>query len=419
MWVVLDVVPMCPDGTLANEERTYDCLPLGGDAFYHERQATLLADGHGFASPASEMMGVGIEPGAGDPPLFVLVLALSNRVGFDTPTDHRLLTAAVGSAAIVVVGILATWLGGRRAGIAAAALYAFYPGAVVNDTRLLSESIYGTAVAVLLLLAYRLIREPTAANALGVGVAGGVCALIRGEGALLLVAAVVAALWASALVTRERLVLGLLAVGTGAALLLPWVSWNLVRFDEPVLITSGTGSVLLAGACDETFYGDLVGYYSFSCLLPRAGEDEESRNDVILRERATTYLADNLGRLPVVSLARVGRMWDLWDPFGNIDLNTIYERRWRAGSEWALWVWWAMVVLAVGGAIGLRRRQVPIGPLVAMAVAVTLVAAATFGVTRYRVPVEVAAAVLAGVGLDLAIGRWTGRPSSGGWWATE
>ena len=48
----------------------------------------------------------------------------------------------------------------------------------------------------------------------------------------------------------------------------------------------------------------------------------------------------------------------------------------------------------------LRRRRVPITPLVAQFVIVTLTAAAIYGLVRFRVPAEVSLVVLAAVAAD-------------------
>ena len=54
----------------------------------------------------------------------------------------------------------------------------------------------------------------------------------------------------------------------------------------------------------------------------------------------------------------------------------------------------------------LRRRHVPITPLVSQFVIVTVTAAAIYGLVRFRVPAEVSVVVLAAVAVD----HWWGRP---------
>ena len=61
---------------------------------------------------------------------------------------------------------------------------------------------------------------------------------------------------------------------------------------------------------------------------------------------------------------------------------------------------------AVVGGVVLRRRKVPITPLVAQFAIVTVTAAAIYGITRFRTPAEVSLVVLAAVAFD---GWWGGR----------
>ena len=58
------------------------------------------------------------------------------------------------------------------------------------------------------------------------------------------------------------------------------------------------------------------------------------------------------------------------------------------------------MIPAIGGIVVLRRRHIPISPLIALVVIVTLAAMTTFGVTRYRAPAEPAIVIAAAVGID-------------------
>jgi hypothetical protein len=62
-------------------------------------------------------------------------------------------------------------------------------------------------------------------------------------------------------------------------------------------------------------------------------------------------------------------------------------------------MFWALVPLAVLGALRLRRAGQPLWPLVALIVIVTFNAAAFYGLTRFRVPAEVPLVVLAAVAI--------------------
>ena len=72
-------------------------------------------------------------------------------------------------------------------------------------------------------------------------------------------------------------------------------------------------------------------------------------------------------------------------------------RRW---SQHGTFVYYPLVVAAVAGAVVLIRRRTPLWPLAATFVMVTITAMVLYGLTRFRVPAEVAIVVLAAVLVD-------------------
>jgi hypothetical protein len=60
---------------------------------------------------------------------------------------------------------------------------------------------------------------------------------------------------------------------------------------------------------------------------------------------------------------------------------------------------------AIAGLVVMRKRRIPIFPMIALAVSVTITVALSFGITRYRAPVDVVLPVLAAV----ALGAWWAR----------
>jgi hypothetical protein len=125
--------------------------------------------------------------------------------------------------------------------------------------------------------------------------------------------------------------------------------------------------------------------------------DELAASDC-MRDEARAYARRHLGRVPLVVLARVGRVWELYGA------DTTYDY----GVNWARARWLAQVsrlvslvalALAFVGALALWRR-VPLLPLLAPLLVATLVAALTFGFSRYRLVAEPSLVVLAAVGAD-------------------
>ena len=84
-----------------------------------------------------------------------------------------------------------------------------------------------------------------------------------------------------------------------------------------------------------------------------------------------------------------------------------FERRVESHARFALLQFYLMVPVAVAGVVRLWRSKVTVIPLVAPFVLVTFTAAGTFGITRYRVPSEVALCILAGLGAAWVTSRVT------------
>ena len=145
---------------------------------------------------------------------------------------------------------------------------------------------------------------------------------------------------------------------------------------------------------------------------------DETDRDQFATELALDYLRAHRDRLPVVVMARVGRMWDLYtpglggdEPLGqNVHFNVALEGRGALASRVGLLMWWGLLPTALAGTVLLWRRGVPVSPLVAMAVVITVTAAATFGITRYRVPLDAVAVVAAAAAVDRLLDRWWPDP---------
>ena len=211
--------------------------------------------------------------------------------------------------------------------------------------------------------------------------------------------------------------------------------------------------MLLAGSCEPAFRGEFIGYYGANCydeyirygyltdnpdfpgcdaearqiaidfpdgsqrtreqnavLAPCYPDPltlDESQRDAVNRGFAQRYLADNKRQLPIVMAARVGRMWDVYAPGQNTQLNWQVEGRGELASVAGLWMYYLQIPFAIGGLVVLVRRRIPVSPLLAMAGVITVTAAITFGATRYRVPADVMIAILAAVGIEALVAmRW-------------
>lgn len=422
-WI-LEMRPEC--GTPA-EEGPPGCLAITGgpnvvnDPRYLHEVANLLADGKPFIDPFTYASTGEERPSAHKMPLFPAYLGVVSLLGGEGVDTHRLAAALLGALTVVVLGLVGRDLLGWRAGLIAAAIGALYPNLWINDFLLQVESLAALLVALTIWAAYRYHRVPTTGRIVLLGVLIALTALTRAE-ALLLYAFVALPLILGARPTwRERA--GHVAVAGAAAIVLvgPWVAWNLSRFDSTTTLSTAPGPVLDTASCDATYYGDQLGYYASCFTLEDYAADEgltvdeaaeqlaafdESERAAVAGERANAYIRDHLARLPVVMAARVGRLWELYRPGQNVQFNWQLEARGERTSQAALAAYYLLLPFAVGGVVALRRRGLPISPLVGMAVTITLTAAWTFGTTRYRIPADVALVVAAAVGAEALLRRW-------------
>ncbi|HEX7165782.1 MAG TPA: glycosyltransferase family 39 protein [Acidimicrobiales bacterium] len=393
--------------------------PNGGDPLYYHLQANLLVDGHGFAEPFGWAEHGTVEPSAIHPPGFTVWLASASLAGFDSVFAHKAMSALAGALAVAVVGLIAARLASGRAGVLAALVAAVHPNFWVVDGALMPEALYALGVACVLLFAYRAASLPSRARLALAGVSIGLAALVRGEALLF---ALLLGSWLAARScasdgrvppirrARVRCVVahGAVVVGAAAAVMAPWTVRNLVTFDAPVLVSANADEVLRNANCDDTWGGRLLGFWSVYCYQPAPPPHlDEAERARFWRRAGLDYVADNARRLPVVLAARVGRVWGVYRPSQNVDLSSVEGRDIgvaRAGHVAYAFAW----VPAIAGVVALRRRRVPLWPLASTAVVVTATAMYAYGVIRFRMPAEVALAVLVGVGIDSVCARFSG-----------
>lgn len=403
-----------------------------GDAVYFYGQARAVADGVGFIDPILFQTFHLRLQAAHHPPLYVVFLAAASKVVGTSPQSLRLATCLLSVAMVIVVGLVGRRVAGERAGVLAAVVAAVYPNLWANDPLLLSEPLYGLMIALVLLTAYRLWDDPRPREAVFLGAALGLATLTRAEALLLFVLlAVPLVAMCRGLDRVARAVLAVVVLATGAFVLAPWVGHNLYRFNQPVTLSYGLAGVLTQANCDRTYSGEYLGYWHPDCSFldetigPSAREcmrrparcaeiyaaqfGDESDAAKLGQELGVQYIKDHKGRVPVVVAARVGRMWGLFRPGQQVQIDAVGEGRTLWVSRLALVTFYELVAVSAVGLWLLRRRHVPILPLVSMAVLVTVVAAVAIPVTRYRVPLEVALAVLAGVVADQCVTWWRAR----------
>ncbi len=380
-----------------------DPSALPGDAAYYHYGANLLADGHGFVNPTFFLHSHGrvAVPAAQHPPGYVVFLAASSLLGLRGPLAHQLWSSLLGTGSVVVIALLARRVAGPRSGIAAAALAALYPNLWLLDGMLHSETLVVFAVAVVTYLAYRQLSTPGTGGALILGAVCGAAALVRAEQVLLLplLAAPAAYIGTTGSRVRRAGTAGL-AVLAGLLVIAPWSLYNLSRFERPVPLTTEGGTTLAVANCDLTYrVPDALGSWAFSCWRD-SSSTEPSVVDAEARSDAIRYMRDHAGRLPVVLAARLGRTWGLYQP-----LRTLAKDRWGKPQDLTDLggvLYYPVVAAAIIGGVEMRRRRVPVWPLLVHVFVASVVSLGVYGTPRFRAGAEVALVTLAAAALGTA-----------------
>jgi hypothetical protein len=372
-----------------------DSLTHSGDPRFFHLAANLLADGHGYIAPLPFLDHASAISSTEHPPLWSAMLAVFSAVGGRSYEAHELVACAVGGATIVCAGVLARRVAGsERAGLLAACGAAIYPVFVAMDGSLMSEPPYALAVAVCLVLAFRLIDRPSARRAAVLGLAIGLAALVRGEALGLLVVLVVPV--ALQLPRAARVPRAALVVGVALLTIAPWVVRNSLATDRLTLVSTEDGAVIAGANCDLTYRGRDIGYWHSACVGLRS-DGNSARRAARLRHQGLDYARHHAGRLPAVEGVRLLRTFGLYQPQRHVFFA---EGRELPGRVPAVVGVWAVLALGLAGAWALRKRPGTLAILLApviLAVGTTLIA---FGYPRFRYAADVSLIVLGAALLD-------------------
>ncbi len=396
-----------------------------GDGFTYSLEANLNAAGKWFVNPYSRA------PDALHPPGWTFVLTVWAWLGGHSWLSEQVLASGIGSATVAVLGLAGRRIAGDRAGLVAAGIAAVYAGLWVYERPLFSETLLLLGIAVFILIAYRFRDRPSGRRAVGLGVMCGLLALTRSEQILVLPLLVVPLIWTAKGTTACRRIGWLSLAGLSMLVVLaPWTIFNLGRFQRPVFLSNNLGSAMRQGSCDATFYGSVpprsysaflrgstgpgqVGWFELRCL--EAVQGDQSVADAAYRDAAVAYTEQHLSRLPIVLIAREGRAFGYWDPLQQVTLDSHWESppALFASTSYvpaAIWVgrlglveYWLLLLPAVAGAVILRRRRVPIYPLLVFVATSVIAVAVTFGEIRYRAAAELPIVLLAAVAIDAAL----------------
>jgi hypothetical protein len=237
------------------------------------------------------------------------------------------------------------------------------------------------------------------------GVLVGLAALTRSEGLLLLPLLAVPVVAAA---PARRLQLFAIMTAVTALAVAPWVIRNLSVFGEPVYSTND-GATLAGANCDPTYYGDVIGGFTFDCVVatPQPRTDNRAVRSRHLREAGLDYARDHFGRALVVGGVRLARLWGFYEPGGQVHVTGRDVGVQRTG----ILAYYAVLLAAVaGGAVLFRRRlKLALAVLLAPILLASVAAIATYGLLRLRHVAEISLLVLAGIAVAHLAARMSVR----------
>ncbi len=378
------------------------------DATFYSGAANHLARGDGYVDIWRSLAEGETLRTAHHPPAWPSFLSIFSFFGVQSQLGHRLVGAVLGGGVVVLLGLVAWRIAGRKAGVAAAVLGGLHPTLIAADGSLMTETLGGALVLVVLLLGHRALAAPRPGRMAVLGAAIGVAALARGEGLFYLglvalpVAVIAARRAPDGLRTFVRA--GVPAALGVFAVVLPWTIRNTLLFDEVVLISINDSTVLAGANCDATYDGPSIGSWRIDCIEPTGGTEVEEA--AVWREQGTTHIRENVDRLPAVVVARLARTWGFREV-----VDPTAEGR-HLGTQTAGNVVWLAVLLpggVLGAAVLVRgRRLIELGLLLAPVAAASAVTVLGFGMLRFRHPMELSAVVLTAIALADALERRRG-----------
>lgn len=314
------------------------------------------------------------------PGLPLLAGGLFELAGDDDVRLVRILLALISAAAIPVVYSIGRRLAGPDAGLAAAAVIAFYPPLVGNAGMLLTEPLAGTLLAAGILAILRARDQAGPMSWLLAGLLLGLTTLVRPE------FLIVTACLALALILIEiRGGVGY-AVRPVAVLLLaslvaiaPWTLRNVIEYERVVPLSTGGGQTLFAGSYMPSQGNPTKVMPDLLEQNPKLGAEIERQNrasgegpESVTPERVYALFAEQ--ELPLLetdeALSRLGRERYLdelaEDPLalaGYLSDKTV-RIWWRGQSGWieqpaGRTTHWVIVVSAMAGLLLLLVRRRP------------------------------------------------------------
>ena len=366
-------------------------------------------------------------------PLYPYWLAIARGLAGSNVATILIVQSILGSVSVVLLADAARRVTRPWVALSVGLALATYGMSVMFDGLVLAESL---AFLIESLLIWTWCRRPLAPSSIAafawMGALIGLLAQVRGTAVLLLLPALWLARDAAAGVSRRAAARAAAAVGTVALFVLPSLAWNWHAAHEFIPLTYNFGYNLYVGnnpAADGGFV-PLAGE-SRIAPAPAAHPDGGARGDgrEFLRktlgldlspaqssaywaDQAVRFMRDQPARAAQLTVARLLMMWNVREipQLENLELFR------REAGPLGLPVVGSFLVFGILGLIGLAFIEP--APLVGTALrlyvaAVVLGVLPFFVVDRYRYHLIPALAILAALGIEVALRRWQAHGARG------
>ena len=366
--------------------------PLTGDQSEWHTQALFFADGKLWWS--DRPFGIA-EASTWRTPLYTAWVGIFYAVSDGTTTIVLAAQALLAAVTVALSWALARRLFGPKPAIATAFVVATFP-LVWEWFGLLYTEALAIPLTMLALLLF-LERPPTPRLAIALGAVMGVGMLVRPSAFFLFAGVVVA--WVVVAGLRRSVAMTALAIGVAALIVLPWTVRNYFVADGFVPISMQDMAVY--GTFNEVSANDPVYPYAWRAIpTPEVQEvlDGPPLTDAEFRSEMMDIGYDYVREHPL-SVAEaffwngLSRFWDVRRPSRALD-EVPFEGRSEAVTAVGLGIYYALLPLALFALWRHRRRLSLVLPVLAIALAASIVFTTASG-TRYRAPLEPLIAMLA------------------------
>ena len=379
--------------------------PLTRDEQEYLSLARSLTAGDGFVYD-NVLTSAGVEPFGRAPgyPAFIALAGGGRSVATEVPVAIKFAQSIVGGLGVLMIGVLASRLAGRRASIAAASMAAVYPPLVWIAGYALSEALFwpiGLAVAYLFdrVLAVRGERPAAFGRRRDRWTPALLCGLALGAGVLIRPALILFLPIAVLVLLARRRILAPLLLTVGLLVVVgPWTMRNYAHHGRLVFVASEGGVTFWTGNHPlATGDGDMAANMAIKLDNQRLraehpGVNEEDLEPVYYGE-ALTWIREHPADWIALELRKV---FYLVVPSG--PSYTLHSTRYYVASVAS---YGTLLILAAYGLTRASLRLAATPGLWVLAASAVVVALIFFPQERFRIPIlDPALVILAGAGMS-------------------